>query len=395
MTVRDPAVGEARFCSRCGEVSSYCQCETAPAPAGAPSPDPLPPLPPDPGPPPDTRRSWRPVDLSDVLAGTYEPPTPTVGARDDGVGLFYAGRVHSIASESEGGKTWLAMLAAAHELRNGNGVAYLDFEDDAGGVVGRLLALSVDRNLIRDRFAYIRPEDPIAAPIHRADLGQAIGDLRPSLVVVDGVTEAMTLHGLELKDNGDVARFGKMLLRSIADQGPAVTALDHVTKDREGRGRYAIGGVHKLNAINGAAYLLDNRQPFGIGVTGRSGVYIAKDRPGQLRKHALPSREGLHWFADLVLESHDATFAEGALATPQARTEPRRPTILMRQVSAALEKAGAPLTVRGVLDRVHGKRDQDVRAALAALVDEGYVRVDPGPRGAQNHTLVKPFGEEA
>lgn len=341
----------------------------------------------------EVRRSWRPVDLTAVLAGTYEPPAPTVGARDDGVGLFYAGRVHSIASESEGGKTWLALLAASHELANGNAVGYLDFEDDEGGVVGRLLSLGVDRIAIRDRFAYIRPEDPIGATIHRADLAQALADIRPTLVVVDGITEAMTLHSLEIKDNGDVARFGKMLLRSIADMGPAVTALDHVTKDRENRGRYAIGGVHKLNGINGAAYMLENRQPFGIGVTGRSTLYVAKDRPGQLRRHALPSREGLHWFADLVLESHDATFAEASLAAPQSRTEQWKPTTLMRQISDALSRGGGELTVRGVLDRVRGKRDQDVRAALAALVDEGYVRIEPGPRGAQNHILIKPFEE--
>ncbi len=89
------------------------------------------------------RRTWAPVDLSDVLDGRYEPPRPTVGARADGAGLFYPGRMHTISSESEGGKTWLALAAAQHELHNGNAVIYLDFEDDEGGVVGRLLALGV------------------------------------------------------------------------------------------------------------------------------------------------------------------------------------------------------------------------------------------------------------
>lgn len=84
-------------------------------------------------------RSWQRVDLANVLSGDYTPPKPTVGARSDGVGLFYPGRVHSVASESEAGKTWLALQAAKGELAAGNAVVYIDFEDDEAGVVGRLI----------------------------------------------------------------------------------------------------------------------------------------------------------------------------------------------------------------------------------------------------------------
>jgi hypothetical protein len=83
------------------------------------------------------RRSWQRVDLTDVLEGRYTPPAPTVGARSDGVGLFYPGRLHTIASESEGGKTWFALYAARCELDAGNAVVYLDFEDDEGGIAPR------------------------------------------------------------------------------------------------------------------------------------------------------------------------------------------------------------------------------------------------------------------
>lgn len=337
------------------------------------------------------RSTWRPVDLEDVLAGRHQPPQPTVGRRDDKAGLFYPGRVHSIASESEAGKTWLALHAVASEIRDGHAAIYLDFEDDEAGVVGRLLALGVDKNAIRHRFGYLRPENSVLADGNRADLAQALGDLRPTLAILDGVTEAMTAHGLDPLSNADVARFGKMLPRWIADQGPAVASLDHVVKDRENRGRHALGGIHKINQINGAAYILENRTPFGIGVTGRSAVHLAKDRPGQLRKHALPTSGGMHWWADLVLESHDATFVEASLTAPTAQAGTFRPTVLMQNISAALTRAGKPLSVRGVLDRVSGKRDKDVIAALAALVDEGFVLVETGPRGAHLHRLIKPF----
>lgn len=342
---------------------------------------------------PERRRTWRPVDLTAVLDGTHQPPEPTVGARDDGVGLFYSGRVHSVSSESEGGKTWLALLAARHELEAGNSVVYLDFEDDEGGVVGRLLALGTDREQIRDRFAYIRPEDSIESLVNRVDLLDVIQTLRPTLTVFDGITEAMSLHGLELKDNTDIAKFGKMLPRWVADQGPAVVALDHVVKDREGRGRYSIGGVHKLNGINGAAYLLDNRRPFGVGITGTSGVYIAKDRPAQLRKHALPSN-GLHWFADLTLTSRDETFIEAELSVPARKDDGGfRPTVLMAKISKTLAVNPKGLSKSAIEAAVGGKHEA-VRLALEMLVNEGCV-LEQKNGNAKVHTLARPFEEDA
>lgn len=344
------------------------------------------------------RRSWRPVDLTSILNGSYEPPEASVGARDDGVGLFYLGRVHSVASESEGGKTWLALAATKAELEAGNAVVYLDFEDDVGGVVGRLLAIGTDRDAIAKRFAYIRPEDgigPLLIPSpNRRDLAEVLADLQPVLVVLDGITEAMTLHGLELKDNGDVARFGNMLPRWIADQGPAVVALDHVVKDKEGHGRYAIGGVHKLNGINGAAFQLRNRKPFGIGITGRSGLFIAKDRPGQLRRHAQPSAGGLHWLADLVLTSHHEAFVEVSIEPPAAPEESTgfRPTAVMAKVARVL--AERPGLSKNAIEVSTGGKATVVRAALELLVAEGYVSQEKAGQ-ALKHTLVRPFEEGA
>jgi AAA domain len=338
------------------------------------------------------RRSWQPVDLGPVLDGTYRPPMPTVGEREDGVGLFYPGRKHTVASESEAGKTWFALHSAVVELDRGNAVVYVDFEDDEGGVAGRLLALQVRPEAIRDRFAYISPEDPVHDVVNRADLAQALGDLRPTFAAIDGVTEGMTLHGLDPLSNKDAATFGRMLPGWIAAQGPAVASLDHVTKSADGRGRYALGAVHKLNGLDGAAYLLDNRRPFGIGLTGRSTVKLAKDRPGQLRRHGLPSSGGMHWFGDLVLDSQHETFMVATVESPAERPDDFRPTHNMAKVAKILADASEPLTVNGVTDRVGGKA-VTTRQALAFLVDDGYVHRVDGPRGSKLHRLVKAYGE--
>lgn len=363
------------LCTGCDMHPAACRCPDGPA---TPEPEP---------------RTWRPVDLGPVLDGTYEPTMPTVGQRADGVGLFYPGRAHTASGESESLKTWFALTACRTELDRGNAVVYLDFEDDEAGVVGRLLAVGAHREAVRERFAYIRPEGPMR-PVDRADLHQALGDLRPTLSVLDGVTEALSLHGLELKDNGEVAKFGRTLIRPITESGAAHVSLDHVTKDAEGRGRYAIGAQHKLAGLNGAAYTLENREAFSIGRTGRSTILITKDRPGQLRRHAVRSAGGRHWFADLVGVSHAEDFVEMSIEAAAERTEEFRPTVLMRRVSEALQKAGRPLSTQEVLDRVNGKRAADVRAALAILIDEGNVSLADGPRGARLHSFVKAFGGE-
>jgi hypothetical protein len=340
------------------------------------------------------RRPWQPVDLGRVLDGTYRPPLPTVGARSDGVGLFYPLRVHSAAGESESGKTFVMLAQAEVELRRGDAVVYVDFEDDEGGVVSRLLALGAKPEAVRDRFAYLRPEEPIGALGHRGDLEEALGDLRPTLGVLDAVTEAMTMHGLDPLNNKDAAAFGRLVPRYIADQGPAVVVLDHVTKSTEGRGRYAIGAVHKLNGLNGSALIVENRTPFGVGITGRSTVLVSKDRPGQVRRHGVPTAGGSTWLADFVLIGHDETFVEASLDPPTEQADTFRPTVLMRRVSEALAGAPEPLSVRGVLDRVRSKRAEDVRSALARLVDEGFVTVQTGARGAHLHQLIRPFEED-
>ena len=335
------------------------------------------------------RGTWRPVDLGPVLDGTYRRPEPTVGTRDDGHGLFYPGRIHTVAAEAEGGKTWLALTACAEELAAGNACAYIDFEDDEGGIVTRLMSLGASHEAIRARFTYIRPDEAIGALTNRADLGEMLADTRPALAVLDGVTEAMSLHGLELKDNTDIAKFGKMLPRWIASHGPAVVALDHVVKDREGRGRYSIGGVHKLNGVNGAAYVMENREPFGIGRTGRSAVLISKDRPGQLRRHGVKAHDGLFWYADLILNSRSEEFTEASLPAPVAREEVFRPTAIMARIAKALEAVPAGLSKNAIEAAVTGKATV-IRLALEVLINDGYVQVER--RGAAIiHRLVRPY----
>lgn len=352
---------------------------------------------------PSSTPDWTDVDLEPVLSGSYKPSLPTVGARDDGIGLFYPGRVNGIQGESEAGKSWVALVSCVVEINRGNHVFYLDFEDSEEGVIGRLLLLGALPQDIADRFHYIRPGSA-PSPMVLKGLASRVREFAATLVVVDGVTEAMTMMGLELKENTDVARFGRTLLRPLADAGAAVVPLDHVVKSTESRGRYSLGGVHKLNAVDGVQYMLEAVRPFGINTEGRSRLRVAKDRPAQVRKHALPGgKNPMHWFADLVIRSEGDEYAEAHLYPPIQRTDdPAEMTAAQEkaakdEVEAAAREAAVlqvlaaatePLSKNAIEDLVSGNRST-TRRALTRLVHAKRVETSHGARNAVLHSLPK------
>ncbi|OFB43308.1 hypothetical protein BA059_03730 [Mycolicibacterium sp. (ex Dasyatis americana)] len=286
--------------------------------------------------------------------------------------MFYPGKLHSVASESEGGKTWLACAAAAHEIRKENHVVYVDFEDDAGGIVGRLLMMQVPPEQIRQFFHYHRPMEPMKLGEPWEDVKASL-ELHPTLAVVDGVTEAMDLHNLKPNANEDIAQFSRTVPKPMRQYGCAVTCLDHVVKDKEGRGRYALGGVHKLNGLDGAAFILENRCPIGDNLKGVSYIRIAKDRPGQLRKHAVPGKP-MFWFADLVVDLTVDGLADGVVTVAPAvdRGASHKPTAVMERVSNKLAQCPSGLTQTQLETTVVGKA-ATVREALHHLIADGYV----------------------
>jgi hypothetical protein len=220
--------------------------------------------------------TWAPVPLDDILAGDYTPPAPTMLSRVDGRCLLYAERSHSVSAEPEALKTWLALGASAEQLAAGHTVLYIDFEGSAAEIVGRLRALGVNPEAIRRRFIYLRPDEPLAAGA-LTDLDTALAR-KPTVSVVDGVTEAFNVQGLSPLDNSDVATWLELLPRRIVRAGSAPLLLDHVVKDKEQRGRYSIGAQHKLAGVD-VAYSMHVVEPFGRGKDGVVTIKVQKDRP--------------------------------------------------------------------------------------------------------------------
>lgn len=249
-----------------------------------------------------------------------------------------------------------------------------------------MVALGCARQAITEFFHNVQPSEPYGPPA-AAVLNAAI-TVPLALAVIDGVTEAMAAHGLDPLSNAEVAAFNARLPKPLAATGSIVAMIDHVTKSREGRGRYAIGAQHKLSAVDGAAYILELVRPFGHGLHGIAKVIVAKDRPGWVREKSPRNLAGtlhLHSQADgsvlgSIAAPKDVAVAEDASAF--------RPTILMQRVSEYVEKTPG-LSGRAIIAAVSGKTDHK-RLALELLIREGYVAAEKAGN-AHRHRSARPF----
>lgn len=331
--------------------------------------------------------SWTPVDLAKV--GTEPAPGPEFLARTDGKCLLYRGKVHWFQGEPESCKTWAALLAAQHAIaihdRRPAHVVWIDFEDDEATFLERCDAVGIDNTTATRHFSYIRPDEPLADKdgTRGTEAGVALSralDDGADLVVIDGVTEAMTMEGLNFMENRDIAAWMRLLPKWIAhDVGAAVTCLDHVVKNGENRGRYAIGGQHKLAGVDGAAYSFKTIKPLSratgtTAVTGIVRVSIEKDRPGFVRAEA---DQGVI-AGTLELTAYPDGGLSMSLELPGEASTPDGGLLLA--ILEFLDVYDGSST-RKITEEVEGKTDT-IRAALKWMTDpaNAYVRVEPKGR---------------
>lgn len=326
-------------------------------------------------------------DVAALVAGDLELEQPQLLTREDGRSMLYAGKMHSLQSDPSVGKTFLALAACAEVLRLGGAAVFVDYEDTAQGVVGRLLALGADGDDVAQRFRYVTFDGPVATA-ELLDLDRILDTLNPDLVVIDGVAVALARDGLDENSNADVARWFERVPKPLARTGAAVLLLDHLAKDREKRGRHARGAGHKLAAIDGAAYELIVVEPFSRTKAGKFRLKISKDRPGAVGEVGADA-------AVVSLEPH----ADGARVI--LRVDPpgllervhQKPTYVMGMISTALEGSKVPVSAATLRNLVAAK-PRVVDAALAHLKAEGFVIDDRKGRSTYLR-LVRPYGTPA
>jgi hypothetical protein len=332
--------------------------------------------------------SWKAVDLAQVIDGENNlSPSPAMLGRSDGEHLLYAGKIHSLAGEPESGKGWLILHAAQERLTADEHVLYIDFEDEARTVVGRLRNLGVDKGAITGRFHYLRPDEPLTEP-GRVEVERLLDTYRPTLAVIDGMTDALALHGIDLRDNTEIAEWMRDLPTTLRNRGLAVVITDHVTKDTESRGRYAIGAQHKLAKVD-VAYRLHVDVPLGRGLTGRVLIRVEKDRPGHVRP--LANGKAVGTMVAVGSEGGAVAISIEPLAEGEAGAAGFRPTVLMEKISRVLEVEEG-LSLRAVRTAVSGTAEYKDRA-LEVLIREDYVEMRRDGQ-AQRHFSIRPYRED-
>jgi len=328
---------------------------------------------------PAKAHSWRPVDL---IATASEPPEPpSLG------GIVYPGRRHVFSGEPESLKSFCALVICLEEMLAGRCVVYVDFEMGRRDVLERLRCLGADDELVSTAFVYLEPGESLSADASvQAEVENLIAERRPSLVVFDAATGALALHGFDPNSAVDIEKFYRRVVDVFGEHGAAIVVLDHLPKDREARGKFAIGSERKIGVVD-VHLRFEVIHPLGRGSTGKCHIDVKKDRPGHLTRPRA---------AELELASDPKTGAIEYDLKLAERSEQRsafRPTCLMERVSRYLETALEVDSRRELQRRVKGNASA-LRVAVDLLIAEGFAgEGDEGSRGARPVRFAKVYRE--
>ena len=324
--------------------------------------------------------TWEPIPLDDYFDGLFTIQEATILKRTDGQGLLYPGKVHSFYGESESGKSWLAQIAAAEVLKSYKKVVYIDFESDAIDIAKRLKILGVTKPEAVQYFRYIRPErrnlldDP--AWLSLLEEGSA------TLIIIDGVTESLTMWDGATKENDDITKWMREFPRALAKSGAAVVLVDHITKNAETRGRFAIGGQAKLATIDGAAYLIEPIKNLAPGGAGALTVRVTKDRPGAVRRNSGIWRKSDRTQEAAIIEV-DSTGAimKYVIAVPLTEDEVVEDQELKMEKAIATFIATHPGCTKGEVTKGVKGGDHAIYERLETMLSTGFIADEGRGRG--------------
>ena len=316
---------------------------------------------------------WQRLNLADP---TYAiPPEPPAVA-----GLLYHGKRHVISGPPESAKTLIAYRLLLQALRDQHPVAIVDLE--MGPVAARRLLH--DLGATPDELADLYYVEPTAPPTP-SDI-QAIIDHGSRFVMLDAAAGAYHASGLDDNARKDVEQFASVWIRPLWQAGIATLVVDHVTKDKETRGKFTIGSERKLGQAD-VHLSCEALKTLSRGGTGIVKIHVHKDRPAYLQRPVaalvdLASHPDTHAVTWTLREPTTADTTDGGF----------KPTRLMQAVSRWLEKHPGRHPFADIEEHVKGKA-QYKRDAINQLVQEGYAVESAGPRGARLIELVKPYSE--
>jgi hypothetical protein len=269
--------------------------------------------------------SWQPQNLAELA--DVPPVEPTLG----GLGFVYPGKRHVFSGPQESAKTLAAYVVGLEVVRRGDPVVLIDFEMGPWDAKGRLMDLGATMEELA-QILYVQPDVPASS----AAITYLVA-LAPGLVIIDAAAGAYSLQGLDDNKRIDVERFTEIYVAAFWRANIASIVLDHVVKNVEGRGNYAIGSERKVGGTDvhlGFSVI----SPIKRGATGLYKIVTHKDRGGHLKRGKLaefklasdPETHEIKWSFEAPVESDDE--------------HPFRPTKIMEKVSRFLELQQEPVS---------------------------------------------------
>jgi hypothetical protein len=316
--------------------------------------------------------TWQPLNLTAAeYAQKTDPPRYC--------GLVYERRRHLFSGPPESAKTLLAWIVALEAMRrHGAGVAHIDFEMGPHATRELLEDLGATADEIRSVY-YVEPD----GPPDEHDLN-VIVDAGLSLVIIDAAAGAYDASGLDDNSRKDAEKFARTWVNPLWRAGLETILIDHVVKNSEARGRYAIGSERKVGQVD--VHLgLELVKPLTRGGSGLIKIRRHRDRPAWLRSP---------YVAELELHSDPETHAiTWAWRTPSGEATDAnafRPTVLMERASEYV-RLHEPCSRNQVEKGIKGKSTDWKRTAMDLLVAEGYCGETEGARNARLLTFLRPF----
>jgi hypothetical protein len=312
------------------------------------------------------RVSWQRIDLSDPQ---YDRPTEPPAI----CGLIYRRKRHTISGPPESLKTLLALIFGLEHMRAGEGTfALVDFE--MGEHAARLLLHDLGATLDEiGSVYYITP----TGPPEQADL-DAITAAGVTLAIIDAAAGAYSASELDDNKRADAEIFSRTWIAPLWLRNITTIVLDHVVKNSDARGKFAIGSERKLGTVD--VHLgLEAVKQLHRGTSGLVRILTHKDRPGHLDRPRAGEIE-LHSDPD----THRITWAFKPASKDSGDSDSGgfRPTILMDRMLAHLEQQSEPVSCNAAATAVGGQRKWTLEA-IRLLISDGTIAEQAGPRGAK------------
>ena len=280
------------------------------------------------------------------------------------------------------GKTLATSVVAVEIVINGGTVVVLDVENGADEYARRLEDILEAREDTEEAMSActkrLRYYEYPALSLRWSDGEWITACAGADLVIFDSSRRVLSSVGLAEDTSDDYAKFVERLIIPLNRVGITTLILDNTGHENTDRAR----GTKAKEDLNEVIFSLNVAEDFDADTTGKliwrrtrqrfSGVPLVMAQHLGGGTYALPTE----------LETEDV--ADGD-------EQKFRPTGYMEKVSHYVEFDDG-CSQHKIVKAVGGKERYIVQA-IQSLVDEGYIRREPGPRNSQLHRSITPYRE--